>query len=101
MLLPLYESRPFFILSRLRGILVGFLRSRDNIFQLNASSRDEKRPALIFLEISSNCKTCPYLFVSWLRLNYFLKESANQSCLKKDSPKVPEHIKKDLYMNSQ
>lgn len=34
-------------------------------------------------------------------LNYFLKESANQSCLKKDSPKVPEHIKKDLYMNSQ
>ena len=80
---------------------MGFLRSRDNIFHLNALSRDEKRPALIFLEMSSNCKTCPYLFVSWLRLNYFLKEPANQSCLKKDSPKVSEHIKKDLYMNSQ
>ena len=44
----------------------------------------------------SNCKTRPCLFNI-----FFFKEAGNQSCLKKISPKVPEHFKIDLYMNSQ
>ena len=31
--------------------------------------------------------------------HYFLKEAANQSTVKRDSPKVGKYIKKSLYMN--
>ena len=30
-----------------------------------------------------------------------LKKNQTRATSKKDSPKVPEHTKKDLYMNSQ
>ena len=58
--------------------------SKINIFYINTSFRDEKRPALINFP-----------------LHIIIKGSANQSCLEKDSLKVYEHIKKYLYINSQ
>ena len=50
-----FLSRSGWVESRL--FKAGSRHSRDNISHINTSSRDEKRPTLIFLEMYSNCKT--------------------------------------------
>ena len=57
-------------------------QSRENIFQINTSSQDEKR----FL-FSYNNKTLDFVNI------FFLIEETNQSILKEDSPKVFKYIK--------
>ena len=59
----------------------GSQHSRDNIFLINTSSRDEKRPALVNFSLKDVLVCLTFL------------RSSQPELLEKGSPKVYEHIK--------
>ena len=79
----------------LRWFKAGSRHSRDNIFHKNTLSQDEKRPAVILLEMYSNCKKRPCLF------NILsLKKQPPRAVSRKILSKFLNILKTDLYMNS-
>ena len=80
-----------------RSIKVGSCHSRDHFCHMNTLSREEKRLVLYFSKFT--VQLLQNMFLICLQQYFFLKGAANQNCLKKNYPKIPKHIKKDIFNN--